>query len=89
MSSGSVVSLPLGELLNRFASAVAAALVGTGCADASSSLVSVEAIAFAGLSVTEALVGAFHVEVAFVGVGIWVLLGGAPRINLRSGKDSG
>merc|ERR1719181_2408036 len=52
-------------------------------------LVAVEAVAGAGLAVADALVGALHVEVTLVGVGVGVLLGGTPGVDLGAGDDSG
>lgn len=84
-----VVALLLGELLDGLAGAVAAALVRARGAHAGSALVAVEAVAGAGLAVAHALVGALHVEVTLVGVGVRVLLGGAPRVDLGARDDGG
>merc|ERR1711998_671231 len=89
MAGSGVEGLHLGKLLDGLAGAVARAVVGARRADAGGALVAVKAVAGAGLAVADALVGALHVEVTLVCVGVGVLLGGTPGVDLGAGDDSG
>merc|ERR1719267_81678 len=89
VAGSGVKGLHLGELLDGLTGAVAGAVVGARGTDTGGTLVAVEAVAGAGLAVADALVGALHVEVTLVSVGVGVLLGGTPGVDLGASDDSG
>merc|ERR550537_2179932 len=73
-----------GELLDVLAGAVAGAGVGAGGTTAALALVAVEALAFAGLAVAEALVAALGVVVSLVGA-----IGGVGPSERESARAEG
>ena len=89
MRDARVIPLPLRELLDRLAGAVPRAILRARLADACSAIVAVEALAHASVAVAKAAIRALHVEMALVGVGVGVLLGGTPGVDLGAGDDSG
>jgi hypothetical protein len=63
------------------------AFIRAGCTDTSGALVAIKALTKALLAVADALVGALHVKMAFVGVSVWVLLCCTPRVHFGAGDN--